>query len=151
MLAYTKIGAIVALALALFFAGWKVEAWRCRAAAEALSAAQASAVAKAVLAQKIAADAESARLNGIIETYEQAALTPIPVADVDRLYVAACAATGPLPKTGAPPAGTVAAGTVASPARPTQADVSQSLTDYINACTRDGERLNALIQAWPQR
>ena len=113
---------------------------------EALQAAQAEAVSKAVLAEKSAQMAEQGRLNGIIATYEQKLQTPDPIVSTiaTRLLYRAC--SGPVSETGGTPAGTLSP----SALPPSNSRLEPAVRRVIEACSQDAIELTALQQAWPR-
>lgn len=142
---YIKIGAAVALLAAVFGLGWHLGSMGPKVALAELQMAQAAAVAEAVVAEQAKSKAETERLNKVLATYEQASLTPIP--DVaGRLYKYVQASGCTLPSTPTHPGGTLSPRPIPSSLEP----ATEALDGYIQACSRDALRLNALIDAWPR-
>jgi hypothetical protein len=141
-----KCGAIAAVLVGLFACGYHMGSANGRADVEALRAAQAAAVAKAVLAEKAASDAEHARQAGIIEDYEHALLHPVDLHIGRRLLVAACPGAAAVPETGPNP------GSFGDPAAVAGGDpgLGPAIDRVIAACRDDASQLSALIEAWPR-
>jgi hypothetical protein len=143
MITYLKLGAILALAAALFGGGFYFGGLRSKTAYEALQAAQAKASAQALLQEQAATAAQTAKLQQVQNAYDAIKDVPDPVAlNVSRLLVAkvtgGCAVpSAPAVAGGAPSAPAVASG---------PASVAERLDDYIQACTGDARRL-AAVQA----
>lgn len=140
---YAKIGALLALVLGLFGTGWFVGSLKGRASVSALQASQAENTAKAVLAERASAQTELTRLRIVVANYENTPIDPVSVGLGHRVYLYARAANCPVPVGSANPSGTVAPSPVAS-------GFEGALQGYIDACSRDAKRLDALIDAWPQ-
>lgn len=142
-LLYLKLGAALALVALLFGAGYRMGGNGARAQYEALQAAQAELTAKAVLAERASEQAESVRLNKVISDYENTPIDPVSVGVAHRVLIYANAPSCPVPSAGGNPGGTV-------PASPKSAGLEDALQGYIDACSRDATRLDALIEAWPR-
>lgn len=142
-LAYAKYGAIAAAVLALFFGGYHVRGMACAARYEALQASQSELTAKAVLAERASAQVESDRLHKVLSDYESTPIDPVSVGVAHRVLIYAHAPSCPVPEAGPNPGGTV------SPS-PKPGSLEGPLQDYIDACSRDAKRLDALIEAWPR-
>jgi hypothetical protein len=157
-LAYIKIGAAaVLLAIAagggFHFGGLSgsVKAADAQTALEGLEAAQAENTAKAVLAERASAAAESARVNTKLKEFEDAPIDPVVTGLAARLYAYAASATdpavGPVPTSSGSAGATVKACGV--PRRDPEAErLSQ---DAFDAGGRDAERLNLCRDVWPRR
>lgn len=104
--------------------------------------AQATAVADAVIAEQKSAKIETDRLNTVIRNYEQAALTPVDPGIGHSVYKYALSQC-PVSRPGSPPSGAIPASTVPS-------SLEGALQTYIDACSRDALRLNAIQAAWPR-
>lgn len=142
-LAYAKWGAIAAT----FFA-WSVlclhqGAMASKTKLEGFQAAQAENTAKAVLAERASAQAESVRLNKVISDYESTPIDPVSVGVAHRVLIYAHTPRCAVPEASSNPGGVV-------PASPKPGGFEGPLQDYIDACSRDAKRLDALIEAWPR-
>ena len=137
--------------IALIVAGWS---WFCfhqgglssTGKLEALQAAQAEGVAKAVLAERAQGAAELARVNAVLKEYENAPIDPIAIGLAQRVYQYARVASCPVSKTSTDTPGTVQP----SPQPPDPQSVERALDAHIQACSADAAQLNALIEAWPR-
>jgi hypothetical protein len=147
MIAYLKLGGIAALAALLFAAGFYFGGLRSKTAYEALQAAQAEAVAKAVLAERSATAAQLAKQNEVISTYESHALDPLAPIIAQRLCLAPAAGDRrPVPQAPAnagraPPA---------APEPFSPSPVATALGDLLSACASDAARLSALQALSPR-
>lgn len=140
---YIKAGAAVALLAAILGLGWHLGSLGPTAALATYKLAQAKVVADAVIAERAAAQVESDRLRKVIATYEQTPIDPIAAGLSHRVYVYAQASSCTVPKTSPHPSGAVSTSTVPS-------SLEGALQTYIDACSRDALRLNALQAAWPR-
>ncbi len=146
MITYLKVGALAALLAAIFMAGWHLGGDSARTALASLQAAQAEDTAKAVLAERASAAAESARLQAILKRYDDAPIDPIALHVGDRVLEYARVAQCPVPKAGADPRGAASAAPVAFGA----SQVGRALDALTEACAQDAAELTALQAAWPR-
>jgi hypothetical protein len=138
---YLKVAAaLVLLGIAYYLGGLPG-----KAALASLKAQQASLVATELQRQAANSLAEIARLNTVIATYEQNQLDPLALSLGSRVYHYIQIGSCPLPGTAAHPGGTVGPGPVTT----APDSVEPALNAYIEACSRDATRLDALIAAWP--
>jgi hypothetical protein len=140
---YAKIGVILAVMIAIVAGSYHVGAMAATARLEALQAAQSELTAKAVLAERASAQAESVRLNKVISDYESTPIDPVSVGVAHRVLIYAHTPSCAVPEAGSNPGGTVSTG-------PKPGGLEGPLQDYIDACSRDAKRLDALIEAWPR-
>jgi hypothetical protein len=142
---YVKAAAALLLVAMLFSTGFHFGGLSSKRKLDELRAAQSEALTTALLEQKNSIQAETDRLRKVISTYEEASLTPADPGIAHRVYLYASNRCS-LSKTSGNTGGTLPAITVtASTDR-----VEQALGAYIQACSRDALRLNALIEAWPR-
>lgn len=143
-LIYIKIAAAAVLLAVLFGTGYHFGGMASRTALEADHAAMAQAATQALLSQRKAQDAESARINKAVSDYEKP-IDPITVGLSHRVFIYANRADCPVPG-----AATVATGTqTAAPVPIGPSSVERSLGDYITACAEDAAQLSAVIQLAP--
>ena len=114
-----------------------------KTALEGFQAAQAENTAKAVLAERASGAVELARVNAILKGYQDAPIDPIVPGIAHRVFIYARAANCAVPSAGGNPGGVVSAS-------PKSTGFEDALQDYIDACSRDAQRLDALIAAWPK-
>ncbi len=145
MITYLKVGAIAALVAAIFMAGWHLGGDSARTALAGFQAAQAEDTAKAVLAERASAAAESARLQTILKGYEDAPIDPVALTLGSRVLQYARVADCPVPKAGADPRG--ARSPAPLPVGPS--GVGRALDALTEACAQDAAELTALQAAWP--
>lgn len=142
-LIYAKWGGIAAAFLAWSVLCFHQGGMSSTARLEALQTAQSQLTAKAVLAERASAEAESVRLNKVISDYESTPIDPVSVGVAHRVLIYAHTPSCTVPEAGSNPGGTV-------PASPKPDGLEGPLQDYIDACSRDAKRLDALIEAWPR-
>lgn len=143
---YAKLGAGALIIAVLFGAGWHFGAMASKTQYEALRAEQSELTAKAVLAERASAAAESARVNAVLKEYQDAPIDPVVAGTAHRVFIYANSPSCPVPEARTDPARVV--GTAAQPVGPSR--VERSLGDYIAACDADARQLAALIEAWPR-
>lgn len=142
VLAYVKFALIAAACLWMYHLG--AEAGTTRVAE--MQSSQAMNTAKAVLAERASDENELNRVNALVANYETTPINPIALTVGSRVFKYASAASCAVPKTTAAAGGTSgSAGVSVGPS-----EVEQRLSEYIQACSRDAERLSAVIAAWPQ-
>jgi hypothetical protein len=158
MITYLKLGGILALAAALIAGGFhfgglgpKADLAAYKTAVERQHAAQLAAVAKAYEDQVLAAQADHAAQQKVIDAYDAAKDAPDPVTTglAHRVYIAAAAASGA--ECGQlPPARAVASRTQASGAIPGgNPSIIGRIQDVLDACTADADQLNAMVKLAP--
>jgi hypothetical protein len=152
----TALGGYVRLAaaLAVFVLGFYFgslhgakDAAQSKTAYEALQAAQASNVAKAVLAERASSQAESARINTLLEAYQNAPPDPVVSSVAYRLLERTCPAVGAVPTNPGPASGTRPASGIPRG----DPEIEQLTQAALAAAGRDARRLNLCRDAWPHQ
>ncbi len=146
ILSYLKWGAILGLAAALFGLGYRFGGSSARTALARFQAAQAMNTAKAVLAERAADTAETARVNAILKGYEDAPIDPVALTLGNRVLEYARVADCPVPKAGGNTGGTPSP----SPVAVGPSAVGRALDALTEACAEDAAELTALQAAWPR-
>lgn len=143
---YAKLGGALALIVGLFMAGYHFGGLSSKAAIEGFQASQAENTAKAVLAERVSAATELARVNTIIKGYQDAPINPATVSLGSRVLQYARVADCPL---SVPSANTASPGS-ASPQPRGDGRVEQAVTAVFEACAQDAAELTALQAVWPR-
>jgi inorganic triphosphatase YgiF len=148
-LAYLKWGGIAGLALALFVAGYHLGGNSAKTAAEALHAAQLSAVATVYQNQVLATQASEAQLQKVENAYDAVKDAPDPVTAglATRVLLRACPASGGDVPQAAALAGRAAASTAESGGDP---GLGGKLQAVLDACTADARQMSAMIELAPR-
>lgn len=135
------VGAV--LLAAIFGLGWHLGGLKGQADLARLERDQAQTTATAVLNERASALAELTRLQKVVAGYENAPIDPISVGIGHRVFLYAGAAGCPVPQAAPHPDGALAA-------RPKPSGFEDALQGFVDACSRDARRLDALIEAWPR-
>jgi len=143
---YLKWGAIGALLIGLSVFWYRQGGASARAALAAFQAAQAENTAKAVLAERAAGAAELARVNTLLEGYQNAKPDPAVSGIAVRLLGAPCVAVGAVPSAGAVAATATAAGGVPGG----DSAIERATEAAFDAAERDAARLNLCRAVWPK-
>lgn len=144
MITYAKIGAAILAVLLLFGLGYHFGGLASKTKLEASQEAQSQAVAKAVIAQQAASQAEQTRLNKVIADYEATPINPVVTGIAGRLYkyeIRDC----PVSHANANSPGTSNPSGVPG----SDSTFERLSQDAFDAADRDSRKLTAIQKAWP--